>query len=285
MLGSMRIDAHVHLWKRSQYGEVYENYGRPPELQPLLRDFTATDLNECLAEAGVARAVLIQLAQNDEHNDELLRQAAQEDCIGAVIGWADLRSEQIVARLEQLASNPLFRGIRDPLEGKPNDWLAQPEIRRGLSELARHGLLFELLIGREHWGAVAALSEALPELRLVINHFGKPTPENLADWDQVLLRQIAPFPQVYVKLSGFMALIPPDRWQDWAVADIQPFVDCLLERLGPRRLLAGTDWPVATLAGSYQHHTQVLHASLAALREEERRLILGENARRLYAID
>ena len=75
----MLVDAHVHLWRRSQYGEVYENYGRPAELRPLLRDFAAADLKACLAEAGVARAVLIQLAQNDTHNDALLELADREE--------------------------------------------------------------------------------------------------------------------------------------------------------------------------------------------------------------
>ena len=117
----------------------------------------------------------------------------------------------------------------------------------------------------------------------MINHFGKPTADSVTAWDG-MLRQIAPLPQVYVKLSGFMALLPANRWRDWAAADIQPFVDRLLERVGPRRLLAGTDWPVATLAGPYACHAAALRDCLAALSSEERALILGKNARRLYAI-
>lgn len=280
----MRIDSHVHLWQRSQYHEVYEAYGRPAELRPLLRDFTAADLRECLDAAGVDRAVLIQMAQTDSHNDELLSIATSEACIGAVIGWVDLASDTLAQRLETLATNPLFRGIRDPLEGKPIDWLAQPPIRRGLRELARNGFLFELLIGKEHWSSVVSLAREIPELPLVINHFGKPTKATLEDWDQHLLLPIASLPQVYVKLSGIMALFPPSHWLDWSVPEIQPFLDRLLNRLGPMRLLTGTDWPVATLAGSYLRHTEALEAILSSLSVVVRNLIQGENAHRLYAI-
>ncbi|MCY3935023.1 MAG: amidohydrolase family protein [Chloroflexi bacterium] len=281
----MRIDAHIHLWQRSQYQAVYESYDRPPELQPLLRDFSVQELQANLTEAGIDRAVLIQLAQTDAHNDELLAIAAREECIGAVVGWVDLASAALSHRLQQLSHHPLMRGIRDPLEGKDADWLHSPGIRSGLRALAECGWLFELLVSQEHWALVVSLAKDIPDLPLVINHFGKPTETTLEEWDRRLLSEIAAMPQVHVKLSGIMALFPDDRWSQWSVAELQPFVDRLLERLGPRRLLVGTDWPVATLAGSYTRHVTALETTLASLSDAEQGLILGENARRLYRMD
>lgn len=281
----MRIDAHIHLWQRSQYQVVYENYDRPQELQPLLRDFTAQDLQTNLAEAGIDRAVLIQLAQTDAHNDGLLVIAAREECIGAVVGWVDLASASLSRRLQQLSHQPLMRGIRDPLEGKAADWLERPAVRSGLRAIAEQGWLFELLISEEHWSQVVALAKEMPELRLVINHFGKPTGPTQEEWDRQFLSEIASMPRVHVKLSGIMALFPTDQWSQWSAAEVQPFVDRLLERLGPGRLLVGTDWPVATLAGAYSRHMKALEMTLASLSDAEQALILGENARQLYQMD
>ena len=280
----MRIDAHIHLWRRAQYEVVYRELGRPDILRPLLRDFDAADLRQCLDATGVGQAVLIQVEQNEAHNQELLALASGESGIGAVVGWADLAAVDLPGQLDALIENARFRGIRDPLEGKEADWLARPEIRRGLAELARRGLHFELLLGPAQWPAALALARELPDLPLIINHFGKPEREDIAAW-HALLDDLAPLPQVHVKLSGFMVLLPPEKWRDeWGAAAIRPYVERLLERLGPRRLLAATDWPVATLAGPYERHVNALNECLAPLSESERALILGENARQLYGL-
>ncbi|MGW2523926.1 amidohydrolase family protein [Streptomyces sp. NPDC001617] len=62
------------------------------------------------------------------------------------------------------------------------------------------------------------------------------------------LRMLARHPQVRCKAS---ALITEADHARWAVDDIRPVWDVLLSAFGSDRLMFGSDWPVANLAGGW----------------------------------
>ncbi len=280
----MIVDAHHHLWRQAQYQAIYDAYGSPSLLQPLLRDFAPKDMKPLLLANEVDRTVLIQIETNDAHNQDLLDLAMAHEFIGAVIGWADLEADDLDEQLKRLCRYEKFKGIRDPLELKPEaEWILQPTVLRGLRVLAEHGLIFELLINHTHWGILPQLADAIPELTLVINHFGKPNSHCFEEWSQ-MLASIASHLQIWVKLSGIMVLFPETCWQDWSVGEVRLYVDKLVDTLGPQRLMLATDWPVSTLVGSYAQVLRCITDCLDDLSEAEQAHILGDNARRLYDI-
>ena len=104
-------------------------------------------------------------------------------------------------------------------------------------------------------GAIARgdLAASVPELRIVLDHLGKPVIGTAAaplapdaTWIRDL-RALAAHEQVSIKLSG----LPAEAGGSWSAAQVTPFLDAAAEAFGPDRLLWGSDWPVSAI-GSFE---------------------------------
>ena len=58
----------------------------------------------------------------------------------------------------------------------------------------------------------------------------------------------------------------------------------IIDAFGPDRLMIGSDWPVCTLAASYDTVVDVAEQLTASLSDSERAAIFGGNATRVYAL-
>ena len=58
-------------------------------------------------------------------------------------------------------------------------------------------------------------------------------------------------------------LITEADWERWTARDLEPYLDVAFDCFGPCRLVAGSDWPVCTLAGDYSRTMAVLRDYLA----------------------
>ncbi len=103
----------------------------------------------------------------------------------------------------------------------------------------------------------------LPDLRLVIDHLAKPPiASGVLDPWQAGIRRAAENPNVYCKVSGMVTEADHRRWTP---ADLRPYIEVVLEAFGPGRLMFGSDWPVCTLAATYEQVTGALDENLDAL--------------------
>ena len=94
------------------------------------------------------------------------------------------------------------------------------------------------------------------------------------------MKIIASETNAFCKLSGLVT----EASDKWTVDDIRPYVDHLLDTFGTGRLIWGSDWPVCTLAASYDRWFEVTSRLLESLSEKERQAILGYNARIAYKL-
>jgi L-fuconolactonase len=95
--------------------------------------------------------------------------------IAGVVGWVDLMSSRVDDQLVELTAHPKFKGVRHLVESEPmDDWLAQPEVLRGLNRLSAHKLSYDLLVHTRHLKHVLEVMDRCPELKLVIDHMAKP---------------------------------------------------------------------------------------------------------------
>ena len=74
-------------------------------------------------------------------------------------------------------------------------------------------------------------------------------------------------------------------WQNWKPSDLRPYVERVVGWFGEDRLMFGSDWPVCTLAATYEQVHDALAEVLTGigLSSEAQAKIFGENARRFYA--
>jgi len=86
---------------------------------------------------------------------------------------------------------------------------------------------------------------------------------------------------VFCKLSG---LVTEADWTRWTSEDIRPYLDIAFDCFGARRLLAGSDWPVCTLAADYRRAIALVDDYLTGRPAGERDDVMGGNAARLWRL-
>ena len=272
-----RVDAHQHFWRLDDPGRDWPT----PDLTPLYRDFAPEDLAPLLRAHGIEHTVLVQSLPLDSDTDALLRLADGHDFIGAVVGWADLKSPAAPARIAHLAQHPKLGGLRPMLQALPDDWLDDPALDAGVAAMIEHRLAFDALVLPRQLPALRRFAARHPRLPIVIDHAAKPdiAGGRLDRWREDM-QGLAALPQVCCKLSGLVTEAGPA----WHVQDVAPRVAEVLAWFGPERLLWGSDWPVLDLAADYGRWLALCEAMLAHLDPEARAAVFGLNARRFYRL-
>lgn len=274
------VDAHQHFWKK----ELFTANPLPPEMHVLVEDYEPKDLKPLIDAVGVQQTVLVQTNSSLKNSYEFLEYADAYDWIGAVVGWADLTDPALGQVLDDLHKHPKFKGVRHQWEDEHDPaWIMRDDVLRGLREVAKRGLVYDLLAKAPNWDYIPLVAEAVPGLPLVVDHIAKPNirARQFDDWAAAMAKA-ARFPQVMCKVSG---MITEADWHNWEPADLKPYVEKVIELFGVDRVMYGSDWPVCLLAGSYGRVFSALQECLISLTEAEKALVLGENARRFYGLD
>lgn len=276
-----RIDAHQHFWRIA--GPFRHGWLDAPAHAPIRRDFLPADLAPAMADAGVLGSVFVQTQHDPAENDWALALAERHPWIRGVVGWLDLAAPDFPERLRAARRNPRFAGLRHLVQDDPDgSWFQQPDILRSFAALESANVPFDLLVRPRHLPAVPALSDAFPNLKLVIDHCAKPriAAGATAEWLGPL-RECAGRRNVYCKLSG---LVTEAEWTAWTPAALEPIVKAAVDAFGPRRLMFGSDWPVCLLASSYARWVEALDWCLRDLPGSDRALIFAGTAESFYSL-
>jgi L-fucono-1,5-lactonase len=275
------VDAHHHVWDLAVRPQPWLD---GDGLGPLRRDFLLADYPG--PAAGVTASVVVQTVVQPEETPELLALAAGSDLVAGVVGWADLTDPgiaDVLAELRALPGGGKLAAVRHQVQSEPDPrWLLRPEVLRGLRAVAVAGLVYDLVVTAGQLGACAEAAAAVPELVFVLDHLGKPEVAGggLEPW-ATDLRRLAGLPNTAAKLSG---LVTEADWQRWQLEDQRPYADAALAAFGPERLMFGSDWPVCTLAASYDGVLAVARELTAGLSGAERDAIFAGTATRVYGL-
>lgn len=274
------IDAHHHLWRYSaaEYGWIGD------AMAALRRDFLPADLQAEIGEARVDATVAVQARQTLEETRWLLDLARQQPFIAGVVGWAPIVSPEFSQILDELRGDSKLKGFRHVLQDEPDDAYAlRDDFQRGLKLLHGTGLVYDILIYARHLPVATQLVDLHPNQIFVLDHLAKPriAAQELSPWREDL-RKLAERPNVVCKISG---MTTEAEWQRWTLADLEPYLATALECFGAQRLLAGSDWPVCTVATTYQRWWQTLRQWTAPLSASEQEALLGGNAARVYHLE
>jgi L-fuconolactonase len=273
------VDAHLHIWdlERSEYSWL------TPELGPLYATFTPEQARAELAAAGIASAVLVQAEDSERDTELMLEAAGRHPWIAGVVGWVRLDDTAAAERqLERWSGEPRVRGVRHLVHDDPrDDFLALPAVRASLRRLAEREIPFDVPDAwPRHLAATADLAAALPDLRVVVDHLGKP-PFGGAGWERwrATLATVAARPNTVAKVSGLQV---PGR--PFTVAEVRPAWETALELFGPARLMWGSDWPLTVLVGGYHQAWEVMSSLIAELSPDERAQVRSSTAASVYKL-
>jgi L-fuconolactonase len=273
------IDAHHHFWRYNT-----QDFGWIDDaMRVIRRDFLPTDLEKEIRVAGVDGVVSVQARQSLEETRWLLELAGQNSFIRGVVGWAPLIAPDADKIVGELAAHPKLRSVRHVLQGEPDErYMLRPDFNRGLAALQLHNLAYDILIFERHLPQTIELVDRHPEQVFVLDHIAKPRiKDNLLEPWRKNIFELAKRENVYCKISGMVTEADYTRWTE---AQLQPYVDTVLEAFGPRRLMLGSDWPVCLVACDYSHWINLVRSWIKKLSATEQTRILGDTAIEAYRL-
>ena len=276
------IDAHQHFWDPSS--ATYD--WMTDEVAAIRRSFGANDLEPLLATCGVARTIAVQARSSVEETIDLLAIASTHESVAGVVGWVDLTAADVDVTLAELVAMPggqKLVGIRHQVHDELDPrWLLRDDVQRGLTLLADAGLVFDLLVRARELPASIATAALHPSMTFVVDHLAKPPIRSGDDGDWVRgMAELSAASNVAVKLSG---LVTEADWEDWAPDQLVPYVERALGWFGAERTLFGSDWPVCTLAATYEEVFTTYRQLVRDVAPAGEERIFGSNAERLYRL-
>ena len=289
------IDAHSHLWIRqdTQWNGLEirtSDRGRSMflgEERQMLPPFMIDGKNSAevflanMDYAQVSAACVVQEFIDGIQNDYLAEVQHQYPDRFFCFGMANY-FKQGFASEAKLLIDAGFRGIAIPGHRLITDTqrirLNSDEMMRMFKEREQCGVLLSLTLadGEEQLAETCDVISECPNLRIAIGHFCMPTHK---DWQKQLL--LARNQNVYVESGGITWLYNPEFYPfPTAVKKIREAIDLV----GIDKLMWGSDYPRTITAITYRMSYDFVVKS-QELTDEEKRLFLGENARRLYGFE
>ncbi len=278
----MRIDAHQHYWQPAR-----GDYDWMPDDDPTLsRPYLPADLAPQLADAGIARTMLVQAAATVEETEYMLGLADATETVGAVVGWVDFEAPDVAETLARLAKHPRFSGVRPMIQDIPDDdWMLRDNVQRGFRAVCDLGLTFDALGFPRHLANFLTVLTRYGDMRSVVDHCMKPdiagySDESFRHWADGMAA-IARDTGAFCKLSGLVT----EAGEDWEVDDLKPYAHHVLDTFGPERVMWGSDWPVVRLRAEYERWLEAAEVLTGGLTTEEKARVFGGSAAEFYRID
>ncbi|MEM1050771.1 MAG: amidohydrolase family protein [Pseudomonadota bacterium] len=290
-------DAHHHLWDLSHchYPWLMERgakrfFGDPA---PIQRNYLVEDLRADFAELTVTKSVHVQVgvALNDSLKETLWlqRQCEETQFPSAIVAFADLCEASLGDVLDAHAQSVAFRGVRqivgrsaeEDAKTGTNTLLGEPVFEKGLRELARRDLSFDLQLTLPLMRESAKVLGQVEGLKVALCHAGSPcdfNPDALSEW-YAGLQHLAQIPGMICKLSGFGMFK-----HDWDMEHIRPLILNAIDVFGPERIAFGSNFPVDKLYASYDRTMRAYLEVVQEFTHSEIDAMFSGNADQFYRI-
>ncbi len=241
------LDSHLHLWDPSVL--TYRWLEGDLDARFAAEELRADRIQDVEGESAIfVQADPVEKQAIDEVRwIESIAPAA--GVVGIVAGARLDRKRTLGKHLDALGAFERVVGVRHLLQGERDGFARRADFIEGVGEVAARGLTFDACVRAHQIGDVVFLADAVPDLRIVLDHLGKPAigTEDAplrpsAEWIRDL-KELAAHPNVYVKLSGLPAestgMIDEDQ--------MEPFLDVAADAFGEDRMMWGSDWPVSSV--------------------------------------
>jgi len=274
----MRIDSHQHFWKYTpeEYPWIQADWSIRRDYLP---DDAAVEWDLCQIDGCVA----VQARQTLAETEWLLGLSDRYPRVKGVVGWVDLRSPEVGEQLARFSTHKKWVGVRHVVQDEPDDnFMLLPDFQRGISRLQEYNLRYDLLVFPRQLPAAIRLAKNFPNQPFVLDHIAKPSIKGglMEPWSRDI-QELASLPNVYCKVSG---MITEAVWKGWNPQDFKSYLDVVCSAFGPGRLMYGSDWPVALLAGTYHQVYNLVREYIAPEGVETENAFFGGNAVKFYQL-
>jgi predicted TIM-barrel fold metal-dependent hydrolase len=280
------VDTHQHLWDLDKFRLPWLTPGE----EPLGKSHRPADYARATEGLGVVKSVYMEV---DVAPDEQVAEAEyvlglirekKTPMVAAVISGRPA-SDGFAAYLDRFKAEPAIKGIRQVLHvpGTPAGYCLDPAFVRGMRELGKRALSFDLCMRSADLPDAAKLIDACPDTRFILDHCGNESvlEKDHSRWNRDLDAIAAKGDRVVCKVSGIVASAKGHAWTE---DDLAPVINHVLDAFGPDRVMFGGDWPVCTLAASYRRWVEALRAIVKDRPEAHQAKLFHDNAVRFYGL-
>lgn len=275
----MKIDSHAHFWLYN----IQKDAWITDDMKVIQRNFLPNDVSWTLKENGIDGIVAVQADQSLAETQFLVELAQAYKVVKAVVGWVDLRSDDLEDQLQAFSEYPVIKGFRHIVEAEQDaDFLTRFEFQRGIEALTSRNYTYDLLVSKYQYNSTLQCVCNNPNQKFMLDHIAKPAiaKGEFEEWADFIVK-LAKFPNVYCKISG---LVTEADWKTWAVADFGNYISHAVENFGKKRVCFGSDWPVSLLGATYEQVLEIANIHTSNLTEAEKADFWGLNAVRFYNI-
>jgi predicted TIM-barrel fold metal-dependent hydrolase len=287
------VDCNVHLWDqrhnplfwltdRTLVRELIGNYDSLPDvytLEDYERETTGFDVRGIVwSDAGAADPVAAA--------EWVSRQHEERGLATGIVSLGDPAEDGFGELVDRLRTIPLVRSIRVRLASglargprSESALLDQPVVMEHFGLMARHDLVATIEVTSDQVGAVARLARELPDLRIVLDHFGWPTdlsdPGRRTHLDR--LAELAASPNVATRLDAVGTIFGA-----WTTDQVRPWLLAVVALFGPDRCMLGSDLPIERLRSGFETLYRAYDEIFAEHTPRDRELLLQATAERWY---
>jgi L-fuconolactonase len=276
------IDSHIHFWNPQHL-----RYPWLDDLPTLNKSFLPVNLPVSGEGWTMEKLIFVQCEciedQGLDEADWVSSLVKHDARIGGIVAYAPLQMDDMAREyLKRLKHHRLVKGVRRLIQSEPLGFCTAPRFVRGVQMLPEFGFSFDLCIRHPQMGDAIELVRQCPNVQFVLDHIGKPDIKaGLLDPWREQIKTLASFPNVMCKISG---LVTEADMEHWTPANLQPYIDHVLESFGIDRVMFGGDWPVVELASTYERWLATIIAATSSLSEAEKSKLFYENARQFYRL-
>lgn len=274
----MIIDSHVHFWKFDPIRDAWITN----DMTAIRKDFLPKDFSLELKVNNIEGCIAVQADQSDDETSFLVNLAKENPFIKGVVGWIDLKSDQLEQSLQNYQSEKLIKGFRHIAEGEEIGFLLQKNVLNGIAALHQYDYTFDILLRQDQLSDAVKLSEKLPNQSFILDHCGKPDlkTNDLKDWKSNI-SELAKNHNIYCKISGLLTQGDWNRINEKSIFEISDFI---FSQFGIKRIFFGSDWPVMLLGGNYALWLELISKYVIQFSKEEQELFFSGNAVKFYKL-
>jgi predicted TIM-barrel fold metal-dependent hydrolase len=267
------IDPHVHIWKSDPAFPYAPETANPPT-----KDATPEMLLELMQTNGVEKTVLVQVIHYRWDNTYTLH--ALKTYPDKFMGVCRVNPEDPSApdHLSYWTEQHGFHGVRlSPAPDSSGDWFTGHNMDPIFKRAEELGVPMLILTKPSRLPDLAILLERHLDLNVVIDHMADCSPDNSADIQ--LLRDMARYPRVYVKISHTWGI----SRESYPWRDTHDLVKCVYQAFGGKRIMWATDWPVCLNNANYDQTLTVVRDEMDFFGSEDLEWVLGKTALTLWS--
>ena len=174
-----------------------------------------------------------------------------------------------------------FQGMRfSPIYHPKSTWLNSKEHYPLWREAQNLGAVFNYYILPQQIPMLEEMCERFPGVKVVVDHAGKPDLKLADPWPEFKkLFRLKKFPQVWISNSEPYEMT---ELKQYPYEDTWPFYKAIYEEFGGRQIIWGTGYPQPRWELPMDKELEFVEKYCSFYSSEDRRMILGENALRIW---